>query len=549
MNHDSTTADASGVDADVDTDASGAPTSAPTPPHTGEPPFVNDAAPTGRDNFGGSSHGFFAWIRSLAIQRQPGWIGGVASGIAARIGIDPIIVRGVLVVLALFAAPVLVFYAVAWLLLPDADGRIHAQRLLRGDPQPALAGIVTLLLLGLLTPATSVAQVLNSAAFWSPGGMLLWGWPSSSIVSTFFNLAVLAAIALFVVWLVKRKAAHSHSRDGGAAFSSQTDSARTAASGTDGGGIESGDIDAAATTGAATEPASPGATASVDELAAWKVQHEAWRTERERFNAEQANADRAARARWAAENKVRSQEFAAQAVAHRALRKAERPRISAAALFFTLGAGLIAGAGSALAAYSNPEITAYAATIGVLTAAFVASVAMIVSGALRRRSGFLALVTVVLTLVGLTTAAVPREGTFLLPNQGLSSSAANPVIQPLGDLWIYADRDDSAMPGTDGRVAIRKMSGNIYVTVAAGTSLKMNATLANGQQVYVTRLDPNGDTVDGSDFATPTPTVEAKGPETTRVATRIGEFTDGKPNLTIDAELGTGFVQITQYAN
>ena len=75
---------AAGTDAgsDAASAASDGPDGAPDrsePPHTG-----NQASPTG-DQHGGAPHGFFAWVRGLGLQRQPGWIGGVAVGIAADV--------------------------------------------------------------------------------------------------------------------------------------------------------------------------------------------------------------------------------------------------------------------------------------------------------------------------------------------------------------------------------------------------------------------------------------------------------------------------------
>ena len=78
------------------------------------------------------SNRFFAWLRGLGISRQPGWIGGVCAGIAARLGIDPLIVRGIVVVLAILGAPALLLYAAAWLLLPDYKDRIHLEEAFRG---------------------------------------------------------------------------------------------------------------------------------------------------------------------------------------------------------------------------------------------------------------------------------------------------------------------------------------------------------------------------------------------------------------------------------
>ncbi|MEP6480047.1 MAG: PspC domain-containing protein, partial [Rhodoglobus sp.] len=61
---------------------------------------------------------FFEWMRSIGIRREPGWIGGVGSGIATRLGIDPLIVRGIIVVAAILGGPAFLLYAAAWLLLP-----------------------------------------------------------------------------------------------------------------------------------------------------------------------------------------------------------------------------------------------------------------------------------------------------------------------------------------------------------------------------------------------------------------------------------------------
>ncbi|CAN5229805.1 hypothetical protein BH09ACT5_BH09ACT5_21120 [soil metagenome] len=48
---------------------------------------------------------FFGWMRGLGVRREPGWIGGVCAGIAARLGIDPLIVRGIAVVVAVLGGP------------------------------------------------------------------------------------------------------------------------------------------------------------------------------------------------------------------------------------------------------------------------------------------------------------------------------------------------------------------------------------------------------------------------------------------------------------
>ena len=47
-------------------------------------------------------------------------------------GIDPLIVRGIFIVLALFAGVGVLLYGIAWALLPEPDGRIHVQEAAAG---------------------------------------------------------------------------------------------------------------------------------------------------------------------------------------------------------------------------------------------------------------------------------------------------------------------------------------------------------------------------------------------------------------------------------
>ena len=93
-------------------------------------------------------HRFFTWVRSLGIVRGGDrWIGGVSSGTAARIGLDPILVRGLFVVLALFGVGLLL-YGLAWAFLPEPDGRIHAEEALRGTWTSGTTGALTATVLG-----------------------------------------------------------------------------------------------------------------------------------------------------------------------------------------------------------------------------------------------------------------------------------------------------------------------------------------------------------------------------------------------------------------
>ncbi|MCL1897894.1 MAG: PspC domain-containing protein [Micrococcales bacterium] len=98
-------------------------TTTPPPANPGQPP----SHPTGS--------GFFESIRRSGFWRsQDRWLGGVAGGLAAKLGWDPLLVRGLVILLSLLTGGgVLAIYGVAWLLLPEAaDGRIHFEQVLRG---------------------------------------------------------------------------------------------------------------------------------------------------------------------------------------------------------------------------------------------------------------------------------------------------------------------------------------------------------------------------------------------------------------------------------
>ncbi|MDN5668729.1 MAG: PspC domain-containing protein [Renibacterium salmoninarum] len=118
---------------------------------------------------------FFDWIRGLQITRgQDRWFGGVASGLAHRLGVDPIIVRGLLVVLTLFFGLGIFAYGVAWALLPEPDGRIHAQEVSYGRWSPGMTGAVIFTVLGMTPLWRGALSVVFGARDWWFPWPLLW---------------------------------------------------------------------------------------------------------------------------------------------------------------------------------------------------------------------------------------------------------------------------------------------------------------------------------------------------------------------------------------
>ncbi|UFU05662.1 PspC domain-containing protein [Ruania halotolerans] len=126
-----------------------------------------------------AADGFFDSLRRANLPRtQDRWIGGVAAGLAHRLGIDPLIVRGAFLLITLFGGFGLLVYGVAWALLPEhSDGRIHLQEAIRGRFDAALAGALLLTVIG-----------LSRAGFW-------WsGWGALPV-----SLGIIALIALVAV--------------------------------------------------------------------------------------------------------------------------------------------------------------------------------------------------------------------------------------------------------------------------------------------------------------------------------------------------------------
>ncbi len=87
------------------------------------------------------------WVRG-----DDRWLGGCASGLAARYGVDPALVRGITLLLGFIGGAVVLVYGLAWLILPDRHGTRVLGSLRRGAPQPALAIALGMILIGGLRP-------------------------------------------------------------------------------------------------------------------------------------------------------------------------------------------------------------------------------------------------------------------------------------------------------------------------------------------------------------------------------------------------------------
>lgn len=503
----------------------------------GDPAF---AGPSG-GGAGGSApteggEGFFAWLRRLGLPRRAGWLGGVCAGIGARLGIDPIIVRGIVVVVAILGAPLVLLYAIAWLLLPDAEGSIHLERLMRGVVDPAVVGIAVMGVLGLLP----LVQ----------GGWLGWQWWDEwpSIADPFFGFDVLVPLRILwtillvgglvalVIWLARRASQNPPAGGAGARTASAADAARSgttygaAPAAAPGAGPASGagmtplvppangdtrstgadaasarPTDAASATPAdlaavpvaagaaggaagaavpATEPPVPAMGADAAAIAEWRAQHEAWRVAHTEWKAGQEQAERAARARAAAENREKARLLAAGADAARAARRASRPRASAAFVFTMLGLSLIGGAVAALWALGDADVAAFAVPIALAVATLALSLGMVVAALRRRRSGalaFLTLTAVISMLVAVGGATISSQGQLIGPNESIDLTTSQRLLQPVGDAYLNA----TTVSGTPAVVELTQGVGDIWLGIEKGAVVLLDATDAGPVEISV----------------------------------------------------------------
>lgn len=143
--------------------------------------------PTGEPRTSPSDR-FFGSLRSLGVQRSSDkWFAGVCSGIAQRLGVDPVLVRAVFVLLFFFGGIGVTAYLIAWALLPNDRGEIVAERAVRGGD---FWGIVLLVVIAI--------ALFGGLGFAGNGGWHLW-----------LTLWVLVPVVV-LVWIVAER---RHGRD------------------------------------------------------------------------------------------------------------------------------------------------------------------------------------------------------------------------------------------------------------------------------------------------------------------------------------------------
>lgn len=461
---------------------------------TTAPPIDSGRQPQAEPEQSSRSERFFGWVGGLGIVRADGWLGGVCGGIAARLRIDPLIIRGIAVVAAVVGLPALLVYAIAWALLPDATGRIHLRELVRGRFEPAMVGILILTLVSLLPVVPWLWRALlwpfwlafdGTGALPDPWGYDL-GW-----VGAVLGFVIAGALVFLIVRSARAdRLADASSRTASAAAapappaaSDSGDDAATATPATPGqGAVDSVGAVSVESTGALPAGA---AAADGDAVADWRARREQWRAQNDEWRRTRHHTDRSARDLARRERQVAGAALAAEADERRRLRRAANPRASFVFVVTALGAALVAGAVGALLALGRSSTSDYAVPIGIFAAAGITGLAMVVAGVARRRSGFLTAVTLVLLLSGLATAAVGGPRDVAIFHAILSSqSPAQRLSQLTGTTDISVEPLSETHARSAGTIDVQKGQGYTYITVNPGTELRLSARLGNGSVTY-----------------------------------------------------------------
>lgn len=394
---------------------------------------------------------FFAWMRSLGIQREKGWIGGVAAGIAVRIGIDPLIVRGILAVTALLGAPALLVYAAAWLLLPDTDDEIHLERAIKGQFDSSLAAIGVVFVLGLLPIAPGL---------WF--GVSIWPEALSRVIWT---LVLIGLVVWFVVWLAQR--------DG------------TPKAGP-------------------TAPPAPPSSAPASEFAEWRTQQAAWRDENAAFRRKEADEKAAA---W----RLKTEEAHSRHREETAKRQAAYRASSPHALWSLLAIGVAFVAGGVVALIAGDGvIEAPQVLTGLAVAVAVLGLAVLVNGVRGKRGGGpsavagILVIPLVFVLVLPQVTSVHFAGDSVVRPVDLPGSRPDFYFVGSGDLTVdlrgFYDGDEGTRSDD---VYVFVGNGNVDVLLPEGETVDLRSSIGRGD-TYIT--DADGETHSYGDYVRDTTT-------------------------------------------
>lgn len=469
------------------------PPGAPEPGPSGHGPQTHPPYGGPQSGFSGRGTRFFDWMRGLGVTRTDGWIGGVCAGIAYRIGIDPLIVRGIVVVAAVVGAPAILLYAIAWALLPDRDGRIHLQRLFEGEFEAPIVPIGVLILLSLL-PWTNGIWWFGAPVGHDPGWFGVVG-------RIFWTLVVLGAAAALIIIAVRNA-----DKQSGARATMPPSAAGPEPSAEPTPPSPAGARPSATAVSAPTPPApavatgpeppappAPGAAASEQEVADWRERQAQWRAEHDQWKRRLAEDMRAVKAQRSAELRAQASAANAQAEARRAAYRAANPRLGAAIGWLAVGLALLAGALTGAFWGALTGLPGFALTASLAAATLVFGVTVLIAGIARRRSGFLIFLGILLAALTALAALLPTSPGVRLDAR--VSAGSHHWVTPTGNAdyvqgWGDTTIDLSRVVTASGTpvVNLAKGPGATNVVVPSDATVRVEAATT----AAVTVKDPSG---------------------------------------------------------
>ncbi|KUF06251.1 PspC domain-containing protein [Leucobacter sp. G161] len=411
-----------------------------------ETPPPSGAAPTGAPQNAPFGAGFFTWIRGLGIGRGGDrWFAGVAGGIAMRAGIDPIIVRGIFVVLAVLGGPGIVLYLAGWLLLPDQGGRIHLEEVFRG--RAGTAAVVATVAVGVFVVLPVFFRVLGITAF---GGWSLWnavGVPDwmSTTVAVIVWIGVIAAAGFLVSRLVLQ-----HGRKVREETAPPTTFSAPASP---------------------SEGAQAGATPTADHTAqtAPTAPAQDW-TQRLTAGAERAGEQAT---RWSEDVGKQADDWSA-----RYAEQHELTKLGAAHVVITLALALLAAGGAAFIAFDMQLNAGLVLTAALLGATAVLAVSLIVAGIRGRRTGWVGFLAACGVVALLFTSVLPPGSKFQpFGTIGVSTTAPATVL-----LAGKSEVDLTALDASGGthNLDVWQVAGKSVITLPASEPVVLTVRLLAG---------------------------------------------------------------------
>lgn len=486
------------------------PTNGPAPAGPDGPPANPPAQSTGMDSF-------FDAVRRLGISRSDDrWIGGVAGGIADRFGIDPLIVRGLLVVSVFLSGAGLVLYGVAWALLPESrDGRIHLQQTIRGDFDVAMLGAAATTIVGLS---------------WSTGWSSWWHFAGLEWLNgLFWTAAVVVVIVLVVNRRNDKRAAYTaaqHTQQqappvaqpgqpypaqpfgpGAAPSPQQGHHGAAWQHGRPGQPTQPRPPYGAPAPGAqpapgATYPASPAASSGPAYSASAPLPPQGYAGQRptppvppQAYAAQQAAAQQAARAQEQARRQAQREADRLRRLEEQRARAARRPRGPGTAIVgITLGVSLLGAAVLMLLERRDViDVPFFYTWIGATI--ILLGLGVVISGLRGRTSGALGGLAIVATIIALPIAGWSSVDRFDVNLQGRASDstytvtsvedAENGFAFTFGDPVVDLSRLDLSAVGEDPVVVpVDLRAGDLTVIVPSGVPVEAEVRVLAGNATW-----------------------------------------------------------------